>query len=102
VLEGLDGFSTQQPLGAENGEPGVRVDFCFRSARLVVEVDGARWHQDVQRDRRRDNALARLGWRVMRFTWADVVHDSTRVVREIRAALAPSCTHPAPRLAAAS
>lgn len=101
VLEGLDGFSTQQPLGAENGEPGLRVDFCFRSARLVVEVDGARWHQDVQRDRRRDNALARLGWRVLRFTWADVVHDSARVVREIRAALGACCTHPAPRLAAA-
>lgn len=39
LLAGLDGFSTQAVLVAT---PQLRVDFCFLSAGLVVEVDGAR------------------------------------------------------------
>ena len=89
VLAGLDGFATQVVLRAS---PVLRVDFCFAAARLVVEVDGARWHQDPKRDQQRDNALAALGWRVLRFTWAEVVHDSGRVVATVRAALETGCS----------
>ncbi len=74
-------------LGGPCGQQ-LRVDFCFRAARLVVEVDGARWHPDPRRDRQRDNALTALGWRVLRYAWADVVHEPERVLAEIRAALA--------------
>ena len=35
----------------------------------------------------RDNLLARQGWRVLRYTWAEVVHEPERVVAEIREAL---------------
>ena len=84
ALDGLDGFATQVVLSAS---PVLRVDFCFAAARLVVEVDGARWHPDPARDRRRDNALAALGWRVLRFTWTEVVHDSSRVLATVRTAL---------------
>jgi very-short-patch-repair endonuclease len=85
VLAGLDGFATQVVL---RRSPVLRVDFCFAQARVVVEVDGARWHPDPQRDRDRDNALAALGWRVLRFTWQQVVHDSATVIAVVRAALA--------------
>lgn len=85
VLAGLDGFATQVCLRTS---PVLRVDFCFPEARLVVEVDGARWHPDPARDQQRDNALAALGWRVLRFTWSEVVHDSARVLATVRAALA--------------
>jgi very-short-patch-repair endonuclease len=88
VLAGLDGFATQVVLRAA---PVLRVDFCFAAARLVVEVDGARWHPDPTRDRRRDNALAALGWRVLRFTWNEVVRDSAGVVATVRAALDAGC-----------
>jgi dephospho-CoA kinase len=54
----------------------------------VVEVDGRRWHPDPAVDRERDNRLAELGWRVLRFTWADVVHRPEVVVAAVRAALA--------------
>ena len=84
LLAGLDGFSTQAVLRTS---PVLRVDFCFEAARLVVEVDGARWHPDPRRDQDRDNALAELGWRVLRFTWHQVVHDSPRVLASVRAAL---------------
>jgi very-short-patch-repair endonuclease len=84
VLAGLDGFATQVVLRAA---PALRVDFCFPDARLVVEVDGARWHPEPQRDQQRDNVLAALGWRVLRFTWNEVVHDSAGVLVTVQAAL---------------
>ncbi len=68
-----------------------RVDFAWPHSRLVVECDGRRWHDPQDRrdaDRRRDNLCARLGWRVLRFTWAEIVHQPERVVAEVRAALA--------------
>ena len=89
LLDGLDGFATQVVLRAA---PVLRVDFCFAAARLVVEVDGARWHPDPARDRDRDNALAALGWRVLRFSWSEVVHDSARVLATVRAALGTGCS----------
>lgn len=87
VLSGIAGFTSQLVV---RDVPGLhlRVDFAFRVQGLVVEVDGVRWHQDPARDQARDNALAALGWRVLRFTWADVVHDQARVLDEIAAALA--------------
>jgi very-short-patch-repair endonuclease len=84
VQAGLTGFATQVVL---RGVPELRVDFCFAHARLVVEVDGARWHPDGHLDRARDNALAARGWRVLRFTWAEVVHEAPRVLADVRAAL---------------
>lgn len=93
VLAGVTGFTTQRVLTDTQGRHVLRADFCFEPARLVVEVDGSRYHQDRLRDRRADNALAALGWRVLRYDWADVVHDADRVVAEVRAALAalPGC-----------
>lgn len=85
VLGGIEGFEPQVVVRAQ---PSLRVDFCFRAAGLVVEVDGARWHQDPVRDQARDNALAALGWRVLRYTWAQVVHDPEPVVAEVLAAVA--------------
>jgi very-short-patch-repair endonuclease len=81
LLAGLAGFETQVVLGA------ARVDFCFREQRLVIEVDGKKWHPDPAADRRRDNGLVALGWRVLRYTWAEVMHDTAPVLAEIMAAL---------------
>jgi very-short-patch-repair endonuclease len=54
---------------------------------VVVETDGSRWHPDPVRDQGLDNRLAAAGWRVLRFTWAQVVHDPAAVLALIRAAL---------------
>ncbi len=89
TLAGITGLQTQVSLCDRHGRHVLRVDFCFPVARLVVEVDGARWHRDPDRDRRTDNTLAELGWRVLRFPWAEVVHDHREVVRQVRAALEP-------------
>jgi very-short-patch-repair endonuclease len=88
LLDGIEGFSTQLTLRDAAGRHVHRADFCFEAARLVVEVDGEKWHQDVARDRIRDNQLAALGWRVLRYRWAEVVHNPSAVLLEVRAAAA--------------
>jgi very-short-patch-repair endonuclease len=87
VLAGCTGLATQVVIQDLRGAH-LRVDFCFAAAGLVVEVDGARWHPDPARDQARDNDLAMLGWRVLRFGWAEVVHQHESVVRQVQAALA--------------
>jgi very-short-patch-repair endonuclease len=67
-----------------------RVDFCWPAYGLIVETDGRRWHdpEDVRTfDRRRANSCAQRGWRLLRFTWAEVLHDPEYVVATVRAAL---------------
>jgi very-short-patch-repair endonuclease len=86
-LDGIAGFATQRVLLDAAGRHVLRADFVFEGERLVVEVDGQKWHQDVERDRRRDNQLAALGWRVLRYRWAEVVHSPDVVLREIRQAV---------------
>ena len=70
--------------------PGVgRVDFLFGD-RLVVEVDGAEFHRDIdhfESDRRRDALLSALGYRVLRFSYQQVMFDWPTVESAVRAAL---------------
>lgn len=86
LLAGMRAFVVQKVLRDLPGQH-LRVDFCFDALGLVIEVDGKRWHKDPARDQARDNALAALGWRVLRYTWAQVVHHPELVLAEIRAAL---------------
>jgi len=57
---------------------GRRLDFAVFGAsgiRIDIEVDGRRWHQDIDGNRKlddhwRDHQLHSLGWKVRRF-WVD-------------------------------
>lgn len=68
-------FRRQTPIG-----PFI-VDFACRAAKLVVEVDGsAHDSRDAQeRDAQRDCWLRDNGFRVLRFTNAEVMSDPERV-----------------------
>lgn len=66
---------------------GCEVDFSWPSLRLAVEADGWETHGDrraFEEDRRRDAALVAAGWRVLRFTWRQVVHEPEAVVAILR------------------
>jgi very-short-patch-repair endonuclease len=87
---GLVPPSTQHVIRRRDGSFVSRVDFCWPDRRLVVEADGRRWHDPADArdaDRRRANDLELLGWGLLRFTWADVVHQPEYVVETVRAAL---------------
>ena len=58
------------------------VDFCCRSKKLVVEVDGES-HEDQEADRLRDARLQAIGYRVIRFWDSDVAGRTDEVVAEI-------------------
>jgi very-short-patch-repair endonuclease len=66
------------------------VDFVWPDQRLVVEVDGYQFHghrSAFERDRRKDQVLVAAGYRVVRVTWRQLLHESLRVVAVVAAAL---------------
>ena len=90
VLRGasLDGFKfrRQQRLGIYFG------DFVCQSVRLVIEIDGST-HEGATaqaRDERRTAFLEYEGYRVVRFTNAEVMKNLDGVVVAIRSALVSS------------
>ena len=76
--------------------PGVGwVDFLIGD-RLVIEVDGAAYHTDPERfeaDRRRDAVLSTLGFRVLRFSYRQVMDRWDEVERAILAAIVRADHH---------
>jgi very-short-patch-repair endonuclease len=76
------------------------LDAVWRTARLVVEVDG-RHHMDAAQywaDMDRDNDLTVDGYRVLRFPAFLVRYHPGYVARKIRAALRPGVGDPDPGL----
>jgi hypothetical protein len=68
----------------------VRVDFAYPDEKLAIEIDSVRWHSGVRairRDNERQNLLAAIGWRVLRFEWNDVIHRPEVVAAQILEAL---------------
>ena len=71
---------------------GFEVDFLWRRHRLVVEVDGYRYHASTiafENDRRRDAILAAAGLRVIRVTWRQLQQEPLAVLGRVAQALAP-------------
>jgi hypothetical protein len=69
---------------------GHEVDFLWRSAALIVEVDGYAWHRSptvMSDDRERDVVLVLAGYRVLRFTWAQVTRGPKYVATAVRRGL---------------
>jgi very-short-patch-repair endonuclease len=63
---------------------GFEVDFHWPHHRLIVETDGWETHGTraaFEEDRRRDQVHQAAGWRVVRFTWRQVVDEPDYVGR---------------------
>jgi hypothetical protein len=66
---------------------GLEVDFSWPRPRVVVEVDGYGGHGHraaFEENRRRDQLLAAAGWRVVRFTWRQVMREPRGVAAILR------------------
>ena len=69
------------------------VDCLWRSAGVVVELDGRAAHaraEAFERDRERDASLTGIGLRPLRYTWRRVTDDGDEVAAELRDVLAAS------------
>lgn len=74
----------------ERGRFVARVDLAYPRVRLAIELDSVRWHlnrESFEKDPRRKNALALLGWTVLTFTWADYIDHPAQLVRQVFSAL---------------
>jgi very-short-patch-repair endonuclease len=70
---------------------GLMVDFCWPEAKLILEVDGFRFHGGraaFERDRRRDQRLAAAGFQVIRITWRQLEEEPMAVLARLAQALA--------------
>lgn len=66
------------------------VDFLWAASRVIAEVDGYAYHGGARsfvNDRQRDAELTAAGYRVLRFTWADLTEGRFRTVVRLAQAM---------------
>lgn len=76
-----------------------RVDFAYPEARLVVELDGRRYHDTkiaIEQDQRRDQVLVAAGWRVIRVRWAQLDQRPEEITALLRRLVLPNPANPGP------
>ncbi|EPR08849.1 hypothetical protein M527_08945 [Sphingobium indicum IP26] len=71
-------------------------DFLCRELRLMIELDGESHDHSVQYDSRRDDYCRSRGYRILRFSNADVMENLEGVVSHVRATLAQAHPQPLP------
>ena len=89
VDHGLPIPERQRNLGSSAAPIG-RVDFVYRTERIVIEADSRKHHSalsDAEADRWRDLELTAAGWLVVRVTWRQLKDEPTRFVSGLRTLL---------------
>jgi len=87
VLAGLPTPEVQVPIKDDQGRFLGRPDLFYRHQRLAIEYDGGNHRDRLVDDNRRQNGLVGAGFRLLRFTAADVYRTPDRVVAQVRHAL---------------
>jgi very-short-patch-repair endonuclease len=85
---GLPRFERQVNIPGRDQRPG-RVDFFWPDVRLIVEVDGRRWHtrvRDFERDSKRRLAMLANGYPTAPVTWAMLTEEPDQVCADLLAA----------------
>jgi hypothetical protein len=85
-LPGLPPYAFNVDVRDVRGAWLARPDVVFASVRVVVEVDGWRWHRDPERQRRdleRHTRLEAAGWTVLRYAASAVLTDPEAVAYEV-------------------
>jgi very-short-patch-repair endonuclease len=87
VIAGLPRPQAQVRLYDEVGHFLGRPDFYYPLHRLALEYDGANHRENLTGDNRRQNRLVDAGYRLLRFTAADVLSAPESIVALVRRAL---------------
>ena len=90
VQAGLPRPDVQTDLRDGEGRFLGRADLYYPSARLVLEYDGGNHRERLVDDNRRQNQLLNAGFRMLRFTAADVYQRPDVVAAQVRGSLATS------------
>src|SRR5438132_2523235 len=89
ILAGLPRPQVQVPLHDDKGHFIGRPDLYYPEQRLALEYDGAIHRETMTADHRRQNRLINAGYRLLRFTAADVLSTPDSLVLLVRQALVP-------------
>ncbi len=87
VLADLPRPLVQVPLDDHKGHFIGRPDLFYPTQRLALEYDGSSHRETMTADHRRQNRLINAGFRLLRFTAADVLSSPESVVLLVRQAL---------------
>jgi len=87
VLAGLPRPQAQVPLYDHRGRLLRRPDLYYPEQRVGLEYDGGSHRDSLVEDNRRQNRLLSAGFRLLRFTAADVYNTPDAVVAQVGAAL---------------
>ena len=87
VLGGLPRPLIQSTLRNAAGDFVARVDLYYPDCRLVIEYDGATHRTSIAADNRRQNRILEGGYRLLRFSAADVLGERESVLQTVRRAL---------------
>jgi very-short-patch-repair endonuclease len=88
-IDDVDGFVVVQANVSPGGKK-YRLDIAFVSeqGRIAVELDGHDFHEktkeQARRDKSRDRALTKDGWRVLRFAGSEVYADPAGCIQQVR------------------
>jgi predicted transcriptional regulator of viral defense system len=95
VLLLIDRVSPTRPainvLVRLEGERPIRPDFLWQMPRVVIEADGAAWHEHKltrEEDAAKQAILEAHGYRVLRITWDQAVRHPKQTIARIAGALA--------------
>lgn len=91
---GITGLEPQVTFRADGLKRDIRVDFCHRQARLIIEIDGIDKlylgsgvpRQELEEERRREQWLRDHGWQVIRISWKELFQEAKfeDILRAIR------------------
>jgi very-short-patch-repair endonuclease len=84
VLAGLPKPDVQVPIHDDDGCFLGRPDLLYRLHHLAIEYDGGNHRDRLVDDNRRQNRLIGAGFRLLRFTGADVYGAPESVVMQVR------------------
>ena len=88
VLAGLPRPEVQVSIHEPGGRFLGRPDLLYRAHRLAIEYDGGNHRERMIDDNRRQNGLVGAGFRLLRFTAADVYGAPNSVAMQVRHSLA--------------
>ena len=87
ILAGLPRPQVQVPLHDDRGRFIGRPDLYYPTQCLALEYDGSGHRETMTADHRRQNRLINAGYRLLRFTAADVLSTPDSIVLMVRQAL---------------